>query len=204
MKSDDAGSILGDLTSGLDPAVRRDWEESINKIFYTTNSNVQYIKHQHHSFRLFNNSDVILFYKEEILEKTIKELQNETFKIYQIDCSTWTSKHDFHSIVSSVLEFPSYYGKNLDAFNDCLSDIYDNERDIVIVFWNYDVLARLDYDFSKTIVDIIQSQSRNAKIYGKQLGALVHTNNPNTFYKNLGAIDAEWNPDEWLNSNRGL
>ncbi|WP_157283021.1 hypothetical protein [Paenibacillus assamensis] len=29
-KSDDVGSILGDLTSGLDPAVKHDWEEEIS------------------------------------------------------------------------------------------------------------------------------------------------------------------------------
>lgn len=33
-----------------------------------------------------------------------------------------TSEKDLHSQLALALEFPSYYGKNLDALWDCLSD----------------------------------------------------------------------------------
>jgi len=43
-------------------------------------------------------------------------------KIYTInaeDICTWDS---FHDVFSSTFEFPGYYGRNMDAWNDCMSD----------------------------------------------------------------------------------
>ena len=40
-----------------------------------------------------------------------------------IDCSGITDKAGFHEAVAQTLEFPSWYGKNLDALHDCLTEI---------------------------------------------------------------------------------
>ena len=44
--------------------------------------------------------------------------------------SSIDSMNGFHDLVASMLEFPSYYGRNLDAFRD---GITDNIEDIDIV-----------------------------------------------------------------------
>jgi ribonuclease inhibitor len=43
-----------------------------------------------------------------------------------IDISKISSLEDFHDEVTQALRFPSYYGRNKDAFWDCLSDYADD------------------------------------------------------------------------------
>ena len=42
-----------------------------------------------------------------------------------IDEARFTSAQDVHACVAKELNFPDYYGANLDALNDCLGDIAD-------------------------------------------------------------------------------
>lgn len=48
--------------------------------------------------------------------------------IKRIFLSGIKSMQDFHDLVQSTLEFPRYYGRNLDAFWDCLTDLPRNTR----------------------------------------------------------------------------
>lgn len=34
-----------------------------------------------------------------------------------------TTRAEFHSVIAQKLSFPDYYGENLDALHDCLTDI---------------------------------------------------------------------------------
>lgn len=40
-----------------------------------------------------------------------------------IDCSLISSKEELHTAIRQELNFPDYYGMNLDALSDCLTDI---------------------------------------------------------------------------------
>lgn len=40
-----------------------------------------------------------------------------------IDCTSIQDKADFHTALAEALHFPGYYGKNLDALHDCLTEI---------------------------------------------------------------------------------
>jgi ribonuclease inhibitor len=39
------------------------------------------------------------------------------------DLSAVKSERDFHELAAKVFSFPSYYGKNKDAFWDCLTEL---------------------------------------------------------------------------------
>ncbi|GAA0358303.1 hypothetical protein GCM10008968_12450 [Bacillus horti] len=194
-KSDDVGSLLRDLSQGHDPEIENGWKESILKIKDPNPTPC--------STRLFINSDIILYHNRDYLDTSLTELENEAYKIYKIDGSCWKDTMDFHHDVARILEFPSYYGENLNAFNDCLSDIFPSHALLALVFLNYDVLARIDFDFSRDVLDIIQCQSRNARLQGTHLCSLVQTNDSSLMYKELGAVDVQWNSDEWQESSRG-
>ena len=55
---------------------------------------------------------------------------------YILDCSKMTDPKSAHEYIARVLGFPDYYGKNLDALYDCLTDMGDCE----IIFANKDRL----------------------------------------------------------------
>ncbi len=52
----------------------------------------------------------------------------------EIDGREIASEQDFHKILASRLDFPTYYGRNLDALWDTLTT--DIERPIHLVWWH--------------------------------------------------------------------
>ena len=42
---------------------------------------------------------------------------------FVLDGSSVGSREALHQALSALLAFPAYYGKNLDALHDCLTDI---------------------------------------------------------------------------------
>lgn len=46
----------------------------------------------------------------------------KTFIIDAKEINTWDN---FHDVFYSVFEFPSYYGRNMDAWIDCMTDLDD-------------------------------------------------------------------------------
>ena len=57
-------------------------------------------------------------------------------KIFILDGSRFTSKQEAHEYIQRTLGFPSYYGKNLDALDDCLSEL---SRDVGVIMTGADV-----------------------------------------------------------------
>lgn len=45
-----------------------------------------------------------------------------------IDCSKIQTKEDLHRIFRETLSFPDYYGNNLDALHDCLTEVTGTVR----------------------------------------------------------------------------
>lgn len=40
-----------------------------------------------------------------------------------VNCAVFTSRDNFHDMISRELALPAWYGRNLDALHDCLSTI---------------------------------------------------------------------------------
>ena len=49
-------------------------------------------------------------------------------KIIIIDCAQIPDKETFHALLEEKLEFPSWYGRNLDALHDCLTEVFSNTQ----------------------------------------------------------------------------
>ncbi|MBE6038131.1 MAG: ribonuclease inhibitor [Anaerofustis stercorihominis] len=47
-------------------------------------------------------------------------------KLRIIDCKKFTDKNSAHEEIMQAMEFPGYYGKNLDALWDMLTEITDD------------------------------------------------------------------------------
>lgn len=70
-------------------------------------------------------------------------------KTITIDCASIPDKDALHQKLMDALEFPQWYGHNLDALMDCLTDL----DDIHLVCANWDMLGDWAEGFSETFAD---------------------------------------------------
>lgn len=161
--------------------------------------------YQRLDWALLQNGAVTLYYRIELLDDDIDWLVRHGYRVHQFDCSDWRGEDAFHDAVSSALGFPDYYGRNVAALNDCLSDLdIPEETGCALVFRRFDKFAAIDPDFAQWVLEVIQQNSRRLSLWGKRLLALLQSDDPRLAFRPVGACDVTWNRREWLNKNRGL
>lgn len=153
-------------------------------------------------WRLLQNGPVALYLRQTILDDDRAWLVEHGYRIYQLDATAWDVEL-FHRDVKSTLGFADYYGRNLDAFNDSLSDLdVPDEGGAVLEFQHFDTFARREPSLAHAILDIIATNARVFLLTGRRLLALVQTDDPKLSFDLVGASHATWNPREWLDEHR--
>lgn len=116
-----------------------------------------------------------------------------------------------YDAIAVALDFPSYFGRNFDALNDCLSDVasgsYGTPEDatgLVLVLTGYDSFASKEPMMAHSVADIFASQSRQAMLYGQRMLCLLQSDDPRFTLPPVGAQTVAWNEAEWLDSKRGI
>ncbi len=86
-------------------------------------------------------------------------------KVIIIDAACFTSKSAAHEYIAESLDFPEYYGKNLDALADLLSEL---PRNVAIVMSNTDNARTLMGNYAdgiaETFRDILGGKCRFTEI----------------------------------------
>ena len=55
-------------------------------------------------------------------------------RVQKLDFSGCRYVYDVHSEIKNALDFPDYYGGNLDALHDCLTDDYGSEALLIEIY----------------------------------------------------------------------
>jgi hypothetical protein len=154
---------------------------------------------------LLHNGPVTLYYRSDILGTDLAWLQEQGYHVEPFDCMSWLTIDALHDAVAVQLQFPDYYGRNLHAFNDCLSDLLIPEQSgCVLVFLRYDAFAARFPDVAWQVLDIIAVQARYFLLRGRRLLALVQSDDPRIAFAPIGACPVLWNSHERLDKQRGL
>src|SRR6266516_6357923 len=74
-------------------------------------------------YRLTTNTSVTLFWQPQILDQTVAWLTEHGYQVTRLAAANWSSESDLHRNIAEALHFPGYYGRNLDALNDCMRDV---------------------------------------------------------------------------------
>lgn len=62
-----------------------------------------------------------------------------------IDCSAISDSAQLHDLLAQELDFPDWYGRNLDALYDCLTELED-EVELVLTGWDPSFDRREDFE----------------------------------------------------------
>jgi RNAse (barnase) inhibitor barstar len=146
-------------------------------------------------FRLLSESAVLLYFSREVLAKHLDWLRQHGYRVHAFDCSGWGGEENFHTAVSRSLEFSGYYGRNLNAFGDCLGTInIPEDGGTALVFLSFDAWFARSPAACWHVLDIIAIQSRSFLLTGRRLLALVHSEDREIGIKPVGAqpVNCHW------------
>ncbi|WP_165453918.1 barstar family protein [Hyunsoonleella flava] len=151
---------------------------------------------------ILKDGPICKYFKNGILDKDLNWFNNKNFEVIEMNCRNWNRKNA-HRKLKDALNFPDYYGENMNAFADCLTDMYNKKhRGLVLVFRSYDSFVEEDVKFAEAILDIIARESRIWLLTGQKLIGLIQSDNPDLDFPELGGTSPIWNPSEWFNADR--
>ena len=82
--------------------------------------------------------------------------------IVKIDLNGITGRADLHALLKEKLSFPEYYGNNLDALADCLSDLYS---ETYIVFSGYVDFRKAAGEYAEMFrITVLRAEKENSRL----------------------------------------
>jgi hypothetical protein len=157
---------------------------------------------------LFQTGFVHLYWKPEVLGATSGWFERQGYEVTALDAARWRSEGDMHDDLAAALSFPDYYGRNLDALNDCFSDVaaysYGASADsagTVLVIRRFDALMELDRRTAVLVASIFARQAAIGALLGHRMILLLQSNDPDLRLA-LPEEQVSWNPAEWLPHKR--
>jgi hypothetical protein len=150
-------------------------------------------------FHLLKNGPVTLFHRQEALDDVVATLAGLGYLVHRLDARAWVTQAGFAAAVKEELDFPDYFGGNLDAFNDCMRDVaafaYGADREsagTVFVLTGYDTFAAHDRRAAQVILDIFADNARVGLLHGHRMVCLVQSDDRDIRFAPVGATPVEW------------
>lgn len=160
-------------------------------------------------FRLAAGGSVTLFWSPEVLRSSVAWLSEHGYRVVNLDASRWRDDQDMHSELASALHFPDYYGRNLDALNDCLGDVAvaeygltDDDAGLALVIRRIDLFMQRQPRVGQHLLDALAGTARGAALFGHRILCLAQSDDPDLVIPPIGAYTVPWNDAEWLDSKR--
>ncbi len=103
-------------------------------------------------------------------------LRREGYRVIELDAGAWREAMQMHIAFATALQFPSHFGRNLDALDDCMSDVavanygWDGtETGLVLILSGFDDFAQRLPRIADHVKQILGRQGRYAALFGNRL-----------------------------------
>lgn len=157
-------------------------------------------------FELLRQGVVILYLSDAVLDSDLAWLAARGYRVDRVECGGIRTESEFHRVIAEALSFPPHYGENLDALDDCMSDLtFDGVTGRVIVLADVDELHAQQPDFTGVCIDILEERSRHAMLFGDRM--LVVAKVRDAWFNAIPRSPRNslaWNSKEWLSARRGV
>jgi len=156
-------------------------------------------------WQLLQNGPITLYLRRAVLDPDVAWLEERAYAVVEFDCLAWVDERHMHEALAETLSFPDYYGMNLDALNDCMTDVsVPVESGLVLVFRRFDAFASEQRRVAQALLDILAHSARRSLLFGRRLLVLVQSDDPRLAFEPVGATGVGWNRKEWLDKSRGV
>ena len=154
---------------------------------------------------LFQTGGVILYHKVQVLAEHVAWLTREQYQLRELDANGWKDARAFHEDVKRVFQFPSHYTSNLASLIDALAELeIPAGGALAVQLRRYDKFAKVEPHLAWSVLDALETTSRRLLLTGRRMLTLVQSDDPRIKFERVGAMPVNWNPREWLDSDRGI
>ena len=150
-----------------------------------------------------------LFWRTSLLDEAIEWFDQAGYTIVRLDARRWNTPAEMHQDIAAALDFPDYYGRNLDALNDCLGDVIDytygtsqTAAGLLVTISGYDTFVHASPHTAQAVLDIIAGNARLGALTGHRLLCLIRSDDPTITFDSVGAMPVIWNHAERLDARR--
>jgi RNAse (barnase) inhibitor barstar len=142
------------------------------------------------------------YFSAQILDQNLRELEKLRYQLIDVSASRWTSKNVYDEI-GKTFNFPDYFGKNLNALDDCLSDLFNPRyKGLVVVIRNFDRFYEENKNLADDILDVFCAVSWEWLLAERKLIVFLQSNDADLEIRKVGGWSPRWNASEWLDSDR--
>jgi hypothetical protein len=150
-------------------------------------------------WKLMRDGPVIGYQRLDALEEDVSWFESRGYRVLRFACRGWATEHDMHADLKHQLDFPDYYGYNLNALWACLAKLeFESTTGCVLVFERFDsLLANVSFSPGAAwrVLDIVARAARRALLFGNRLLAFVQSDLALPF-EPLGGSSVHENPRE--------
>ena len=156
-------------------------------------------------WQLFQNGGVILSHKHQVMTEDVAWLIRAGYQLRELDAHGWANAAAFHEDVKRVFAFPKHYTSNLASLVDALAELEIAPGGAIAVqLRRYDRFVKAEPHLAWAVLDALETTSRRLLLTGRRLLSLVQSDDARIKFERVGAMPVNWNPREWLDSDRGL
>jgi hypothetical protein len=102
--------------------------------------------------------------------------RRQGYRVTELDAGAWSDDKQMHVAFATGLQFPGHFGNNLDALDDCMSDVAEadygwdaSETGLVLILSGFDRFAQRLPRTADHVQDILRRQGRYAALFGNRL-----------------------------------
>lgn len=135
---------------------------------------------QRPDWQLLQNSSVHRFRGDDEMNQEVTGLAKIDYVIHQFDAGNWLHEDDVHIALMAELNFPDYYGRNLDALNDAFRGVAEyrygsdpRATGTVLALRQYESFASRNSTLAFTFLDLFAINARFGLLVGHPMLCLI-------------------------------
>lgn len=164
-------------------------------------------RYQSFGCQLVHFGPIHLYRDESFLDDDIAKLTAESFEVRRLDAASWRVTDDAHDALESALTLPVYYGRNLDALDECMRGLaIPDDGGLLFVLHHFDGFAKASrtHDFARGLLDVFAHGPRLLQYFGKTFLVFLQVGDRDVDFGELGAVSPWWNRREFVREPRWM